>query len=301
MKTLTILLLATAVLAEEGILLTGGWNAVGGARSECSLMGWGCPVPPLPMEISDHITGVTDDGTFITCGGEASDGEDNFECVALDLESQTWVHHSTLDRPRILSSSLTIPGVGLFIIGGFKENSTLLLPTGTTEWVDGPVIPGNGNYGSCSVAISDTKFLVIGGSENYNQVTEYDTNTGQWTQWPELHQPRWGHACTKLGDQIIIAGGSINFGILSSTSILDITTKEQRKAGNLAIEKAWFGMQVLDGKVFAFGGQSARKEVYNTIEQWDESFEEWVLIEDGLDVPNKAFGHVLATVSDFCV
>ena len=304
MHTLSILLLATTTLAEQGILLTGGWNAGGlkGALSSCSLMGWGCPVPSLPMGISDHTTGITEDGTFITCGGEASDGEDNLECIALDLESQSWIHHSTLDRPRILASSLTVPGLGLLILGGFKENTSILLPTGSSEWVDGPTIPGNGNYGLCSVAISATKFLVIGGSENYNQVAEYDTSTEQWTQWPELDQPRWGHACAKLGDSVIIAGGSINFGILYSTTILDLTTKQQRKGGDLETKRAWFGMTALDGKVIAFGGMSdAFKEVYDSIEEWDEKEEQWMPSENGLETPMKAFGYVLASVSDICV
>ena len=68
--------------------------------------------------------------------------------------------------PRVKATSVALPGVGVFMIGGFKQLSTELLPVGRDSWQLGPTLPGTEDtsyYGICSVMISNTQFMVIGG------------------------------------------------------------------------------------------------------------------------------------------
>ena len=90
----------------------------------------------------------------------------DLSCLQLDVAESQWRYHSTLNAPRLKATSVAVPGVGLFVIGGFKELSTEVLPVGGDSWEYGPTLPGDDEtsyYGICSVLFSPTQFMVIGG------------------------------------------------------------------------------------------------------------------------------------------
>ena len=181
MKPIYLLLLPflTNILCQQTALLTGGFNGYEGAREGCELLNVGCVIPNFSVvkndtesggtgrsDRSDHITHVTEDGVVLACGGEAGEGSDDLSCLQLDVAAAEWTWHSVLNAPRIKSTSVALPEVGLYIIGGFKELSTELLPVGSDQWEFGPTLPGSNEtsyYGICSVIISNTEFMVIGG------------------------------------------------------------------------------------------------------------------------------------------
>ena len=179
---MTLLLLASlsslsSLLAQQTALLTGGFNGFEGSRSGCELLNSGCSIPALTTvsnsgggsgrpDREDHVTVVTEDGVILTCGGEAADGTDDLSCLALDMAASTWTPHSVLTSPRLKATSVAVPGVGVYILGGFKELSSELLPVGGESWQAGPTLPGTEEtsyYGICSVLLSNTEFMVIGG------------------------------------------------------------------------------------------------------------------------------------------
>ena len=100
--------------------------------------------------------------------------------------------------PRVKATSVALPGVGVFMIGGFKQLSTELLPVGGDSWQLGPTLPGTEDtsyYGICSVMISNTQFMVIGGDGGMFV-------GGTWIQVIQLGQlrlnpPRLGSKCGK--------------------------------------------------------------------------------------------------------
>ena len=170
--------LVTVAVAQQTALLTGGFNGYEGSRAGCELLNGGCAVPALTTvtnitggsgrpDREDHVTAVTEDGLVLTCGGEAGDGTDDLSCIALDVGASTWSFHSVLSGPRIKATSVGVPGVGLYVIGGFKQLSTELLPVGADTWQPGPTLPGTEEtdyYGICSLLLSTTEFMVIGGN-----------------------------------------------------------------------------------------------------------------------------------------
>ena len=166
-----------ACRGQETAIITGGFNGFQGARTECELLNKACLVPSFPTvsnetggsgrpDRSDHITHVTEDGLVLACGGDAADGTDDLSCLALDVARGQWKQHSVLNVARTKATSVAVPSVGLYVIGGFNELSTELLPVGGESWTWGPTLPGTEEtsyYGICSILFSQTQFMVIGG------------------------------------------------------------------------------------------------------------------------------------------
>ena len=104
---------------------------------------------------------------------------------------------------------------------------------------------------ACAVAISPYQFLVIGGSdligsgpdEGYGQVLKFEEQA--WAVWPPLSK-RWvGHACVKLGNKIIISGGVDDNGIaIPTTTILNISTRKERRGGDMTMGH-WDGLALV--------------------------------------------------------
>jgi len=326
---LLLLLCLRASSAEETALLTGGFNGLEGARDGCSLLDLNppsCSVPDLPWSAgtnrsgrSDLVTFATEDGLVLTCGGESATGEDDLSCVSLDLTAslateQAWVHHSMLDVDRVMATAVTLPGRGSYILGGFKRITSSFLPLGSAEWEEGPTLPGVDNpdelsyYGMCSVLLSDTQFLAIGGNaEGFlggTRVAEFDGDRGTLESWPSLVTERWGHACAKVGDTVVVAAGvSQFFTILDSTTVLDLTTGEEREGGRMSHPRAWLGMATVEGTVLGFGGNGGflkGQDTWDTIEEWDMVAEEWTNREERMATDMHGFAAITVQKEDFC-
>ena len=175
----------------------------------------------------------------------------------------------------------------------------------------GPTLPGTMDtvsyYGICSIMLTPTEFMVIGGESSGilggTLVQAYSAETGEWDSWDDLSVSRWGHSCTRLGDQVIVAGGvSPLFTILASTTVLDLNTREQREVGQMMGPRAWFGMATIDGKAFAFGGMSPLKDQYSNILELDMEIEEWVEREDTMATAQgiSSFASVVVQQSQIC-
>ena len=195
--------------------------------------------------------------------------------------------------------------MGVYILGGYHALATSsFLPNRYTEWESGPTLPSPGNYDACAVAVSDTAFLLIGGYPTTRQVVEYDTTSLAWTQWPELEEERYGHACARLGDNIIIAGGSYASWPKTETTILDINSRRQRVGGPMAVGREGFSLARLGGGaggLLALGGNMHAGGL-DSIEMWDESTEQWRTTDlvDKLDQPRGGFSALSIPLGEVC-
>ena len=131
------------------ILLTGGWDE----SSSVFPSSPGCPPPSLPSQRDGHVTFTTDSGLVATCGGE--DESHTHLSTCLVLEDGRWQPDPRvpdLPQPRYQATSVSVPRVGVFIMGGRgRLTSSLLLTDGS--WKEGPTLPGAGVLnGACAVA-----------------------------------------------------------------------------------------------------------------------------------------------------
>ena len=276
--TLLLLLLPVGLLAEEVVLITGGYNGSNYLSTNEVLGSPSCQVPDFPGGIFSsphygHSTALTSSGLLLTCGGILQPRT----CLVLDPVSGIWEKHSTLDQSRISSTPLNLPQ-GLFLIGDdlYDETTSSFLANGSTEWVAGPQIPGTGATGACAVPTSETSFLVVGGRGSPDQVVEYDTDSDTWTRWPDLVQPRKLLFCAKVGGELLIAGGEGD----ASTTIMDLVTGEQRAGGEMTTARGdYFRMVVVGGKALAVGGDDG-KDYLTSVEEWEPEMEMWVVRAD---------------------
>ena len=126
----------------------------------------------------------------------------------------------------------------------------------------------------------------------------YNVETEEWTRWTDLSVSRWGHSCARLDDMVVVGGGvSTVFTIMSSTTILDLKTGEERVAGELQGARAWFGMATIDNKVLAYGGMSPLRDQYSNILQLDTETEQWVELDDKLETARGISSFATAVVS----
>merc|ERR1712130_104595 len=129
--------------------------------------------------------------------------------------------------------------IGTYLIGGlFSHNrrTTDFLAQGSTQWVAGPAIPVDMKY-PCAIKISDLSFLVIHNIDilEYQVDITSPTSNSRWqsaTKWPRMQTSRaWWPGCSKIENYIVIAGG-YNSGHLSSTEVVDMSTRTIVYAGD---------------------------------------------------------------------
>merc|ERR1719481_455510 len=170
---------------------------------------------------------------------------------------------------------------GLYVVGGEKDDvrrSSEFLATGSSVWTQGPHIPGRGVYGSCVAKLSDTEFVILGGSHDSSQALVYNEETGEWREWPRLTVSVIRQSCLGLGDTVLMAGGwNWNGGYTRRTVIFDTKTGSAREVASLKYPRALAGMVLYGGKPLILGGYdgSVRRsdgEIWNIdTETWEEA------------------------------
>merc|ERR1712032_912091 len=290
-------LLLAACNCEEAVIITGGTGLGGSRLSSTEIIGWSrpCPVPALPTQLDDHVTALTSDGELLTCGGFG-----NLQCLAFDMDTNSWQLHSSLDKERGNAAVATLES-GLLLIGGYGEGASeasSFLPAGSTTWEAGPTIPSPGVADSCAVSLSSDSFLIIGGAFEPKKVMEYSFPLDRWEDWSLLEEGRRAHACTRFGDKVLVVGG-VNQeagSFLSSAIIIDIVSKEVVETGALTVPRAFLGLALLDGTIWAFGGADSidsSSSIFHTldsVEEWNEETGVWVTRDDRLQERKMQFG-----------
>ena len=275
-----------------------------------------CEIPDLPEQRHDHVTLVTWDGIVASCGGYTQRKEDS--CLTLNIVAHAWEYIPSkignLPRSFYDSATVTLP-VGVYIIGGENQKTSLFLPTGSSEWQNGPMVPkGDSIQWPCAVGSND-RFMFIGGSNErtksyYNHVYQFDTTlygpTSHlgWFQWPHLNEGRSGHGCAMISGKIIVAGGWDGTKRLSSTEIIDLSTQTVSSVGNLQEARSKIGMVTIgNGRnmmVLAFGGVNIGGTKLNTIEKWNDKTENWEDYHKTLKVESYSFGSVAVNPKAIC-
>jgi len=209
-----------------------------------------------------------------------------------------------LTMPRRLSAVATLNFVGVFIIGGAGDNNKRtsdFLAAGSMQWQEGPALPVDMRWGPCVVTITPTTFLTI----YDNLIHEFDaanagpTSIDGWKEagrWPSLKTSRssWP-GCAKLGQKVIIAGGFNSRGVLRSTEVLDLDSREITAGGDMATPRTWFHLATLrrggQEKVLAVGGEDASDNELNSVEEWVEESSTWKAA-DNIAQKRRFFGVV---------
>jgi hypothetical protein len=253
---------STGVAEETAVLITGGRGSIYLSSSE--IYPTGCSVQALPSERKEHSTFATTGPSpkIVTCGGETTQGV-AASCLVLNVGNQLWEENvvGDLPQPRRAAASVSIENAGTYLIGGTGSSLGLInsmrrtsdfLEAGSTEWTAGPAIPDVDMDRPCVVSISQLSFLIIHG----NDILEYQvdisdpTSSSGWqaaSTFPQLQTYRGKQpGCSKIGDQVVIAGGIDSSGqLLHSTEVLNLSTRTIAYAGDMNSPRIYFHMATI--------------------------------------------------------
>merc|ERR1711962_492835 len=232
---------------------------------------------------------TTDDKTLV-CGGFTA------SCLQLNFQSKTWEHHSSLRSEHRWMSSMIELRRGVYVVGGEYDDvrrSSEFLATGSSVWTQGPHIPGKGVYGSCAAKLSDTEFVILGGSHDSSQALVYNEETGKWREWPRLTVSVIRQSCLGLGDTVLMAGGwNSNGGYTRRTVIFDTKTGSAREVASLKYPRALAAMVLYGGKPVILGGEDERGSKRSDGEMWNMDTETWEEADIHLNISKMLFSLV---------
>jgi len=263
-----------------------------------------CAPPSLPSSIASHTTFITSkpNALVATCGGYKKGGG-IASCYVLDPINQRWDESrmGSLTMARYYGAAVTLDHIGVFIVGGGTSNNagtSEFLAAGQMQWQEGPALPVGMSH-PCAVAITPNSFLAIHGTD----IREFDvsvagpTGSEGWQEsgrWPALKISRTSQpGCAKIGQKVIIAGGR-NGGVLSSTEVLDLTTRRITSGGEMATPRYFFHVGTIRSRdqeqLFAIAGHDGSNRL-NTVEEWVESSSSWKPADNLVEKRNQ-FGLV---------
>jgi len=245
-----------------------------------------------------HISVTTVDGKTLVCGGAGrKDQKRHRNCLQFNSQSKTWEHHSQLKQLRRAASAIELKR-GVYILGGIDDpNSSEFLATGSSVWTEGPPIPGLGVYLSCAAKLSDTEFVILGGSLDRSQALVYNEESDEWREWPRLKDEVSSHSCVSLGDTVLMAGGYSNDVTTARTVIFDSKTGSAREVASLNYPRQNAAMGFYGKRPAIFGGKYWNVEEWNFPlksdgEIWNMDTETWEEADISLNIARSGFSLV---------
>ena len=171
-------------------------------------------------------------------------------------------------------ASMTTVGNYIMIFGGSFKSTYL----NTIERFNGntwTILANNLTYGRdahCSVAISSTEVLVIGGKHVLTSKTtmeKYDINGYHIETLPSMELARSSSGCAVYNNEVYVSGGvflTYSSG-MSSVEVYNILAKQWRTANNMKRVRWGHDMHVFNGKLRVFGGGDAVAQI--SMEEFD--------------------------------
>ena len=227
-------------------------------------------------------------------------------CFIYKIGTRQWQYHSYLNEIRTYSVAIAMDN-GIYLFGGEKphnprpmssQDTVEFLPKNDDQWKIRTKIPLNGFHGASGVAISKNEIFITGGWRDNGDVRLiliFNISTNKWLQ-SFLKIGRLWHASFVYKENVIICGGADGtyWGqVFGSTEILSLSNGTLRLGGSLQIPRKLHGMGLVkvDGKtkLIAFGGKNEMGDDLSSIEEWNETTEQWELSKSRLSEPRSGF------------
>ena len=280
-------------------------------------------VPDLPSGTA-YLTsaGVTIgmENIVVSCFGDMScdDQCDQAECLIWE-DDQVWFNpredaHYVPPKVNYRENANSVSiNQTVWIIGGKHYNQSLIdynsveifnpkcVGDPTCEyWTVGPDIP-TPVYDSCSLVYNNDIYISGGtlGGPPYVSKSFYklDIETFQWQMLPDMTVDRYGHGCAVFKDKIYLSGGySYSEDRLGHVEIFSPATEMWVRVADLLTPRNNHHMVTLNNVLTVIGGYGADPSEYwspqdlDTIEEYHDEINEWILRNITLSVPRRSFG-----------
>jgi len=195
---------------------------------------------------------------------------------------------------------------GVYVIGGglpghnesATKRSSEFLATGSSVWIKGPDIPGEGVRSSCVAKVSDTEFVILGGQDDRKQARVYNEETEEWREWPRLTNEVYGQSCVGLEDIVLMAGGR-ELEYTGRTVIFDTKTGSAREVRGTTLKypRGFAPMVLYGGRPLILGGFESPEggwsgDVRSDGEIWNMDMETWEKADINLNIARSDFALV---------
>ena len=192
-----------------------------------------------------------------------------------DPVTDTWTQKADMPVPRCSNSTCIVDGK-IYIIGGVAANgkqgrldSVDIYDPATDTWTKGKSM--NHARGGASVSVVNGKIYVMGGvgwpqipnhpGPFLSSVEVFNPETNHWKEIAEMPTPKGFHTASVINGKIYVIGGGFRgndqFEYLSTVEVYDPETDRWTQEPDMPIGKWAHRAEVINEKIYIFGGNSA--------------------------------------------
>ena len=198
------------------------------------------------------------------------------------LEKGTWKEHSTLNKPRIYHSAVSINSATFLFGGRCSRNTYEYLPKDSTTWLVGNTEIPIGFEQGCAIAVkSEKEIWLIGGVETEKRILSFNVNDHTFQVLDsELNIGRTGHRCAIIPNtkKIMITGGNDAYS-LGFSEIINVEDGIVIMASPIDSSRSDHGMGFVtinnEDRLVIFGGQKNYKKTKDCIEIYNAKADNW--------------------------
>ena len=257
-------------------------------------------VADMPTPRADARTAVVNGTIYVFGGYSGIDNRgENFKFLdiveAYNPETDTWVRKEDMPFPCINFGIGVVAGQ-VYIIGGLADfnkgvpnslewtDRVEAYDPKTDTWAKRAKMPTRRDY--FGVGVVSNRIYLIGGrgwpqvgnlGGSFLPVTEeYNPKTNQWQKKNDILDLRLYSSTVVVGDQIFLIGGFVwQDGLRKDPATVDAynpETDEWSDMPPMPTGKTPFGVAIVKGKIYVFGGEGEDGEFLSTVEVFDPSF-----------------------------
>ena len=192
-----------------------------------------------------------------------------------DPVTDTWTRKADMPVPRCSNSTCIVDGK-IYIIGGVAANgkqgrldSVDIYDPATDTWTEAKSM--NHARGGASVSVVNGKIYVMGGvgwpqipnhpAPFLSSVEVFNPETNHWKEIAEMPTPKAFHTASVINGKIYVIGGGFRgndrFKYLSTIEVYDPETDRWTQEPDMPIGKWAHRAEVINEKIYIFGGNSA--------------------------------------------
>jgi len=261
------------------------------ATARDAIVAYGAGHGVLSVPVERRITRYLRQERLYAVGGYSATGQVVRECHSLDVEAGAWVAEAPMLESRN-SHRLAVLRGELLAVGGYDNDDGVLcscerLDHLTNAWVRGPdMLTKRCSFG---VVVLDGELWAVGGfsmrsrygMDVLRSCERLNSVTGTWVAGPHLLTTRYGHRVVLFRGDLWAVGGHWGFGprratLLTFCERLDTASNRWVPGPAMTVGRAYFGLAVFRGQLWAVGGMGADGKALSSCEYLDVATNTWM-------------------------
>ena len=246
-----------------------------------------CNPPDVPVPL-DLVPLVVVGDLLYMCGGCTNQGT-AATCYTLSIYEQnsTWTATAPMSTALKEHSGVAIESNIWFVYGDELYDY---------DTVTGNTVKHQMQFGfaarHCAVARDGYSYVAgVGSNKDEVWVNNVAGDPTIWTKLVTLPSNMKGLSCVLIGNELYIIGGE-GLTFLADSFALDIDTYTLRRLAYLNTPRAYAGAMVMNGRPAVVGGMISSSESLSSIEVYNNSSNEWTVLDHELQTGRGQAGFV---------